>query len=150
MAGHPTLMDGVEVHLVLVVTGGPDILHIGVSKGIMVTFSKMIVPTHSLIATLKTNSKDNHISYLPVSHGMKRWIDECCVVVIKTLVENLGRIRRSGPPAPVADRPQLPRQVRPLLFFVCLVAPVLYAVTNALQRLFNIVTGRCMFWEITS
>ena len=40
MAGHLELMDGVAVHLVLDVPDGPDVLHVGVSKGVMLTSGK--------------------------------------------------------------------------------------------------------------
>jgi long-chain acyl-CoA synthetase len=57
----------------------------------MLTFGKMT--THSLIVTLKATSKNLNLSYLPISHGMKRWIGECCVVVAGIHVFFVGSLK---------------------------------------------------------
>jgi len=75
----------------------------GVPKGVMLSFANMTVPTHGLIETTGANTKDRYLSYLPVSHGMERWVGECAVFVagmhvffadsLKTFVEDLGRAK---------------------------------------------------------
>lgn len=75
----------------------------GVPKGVMVSFDNMTAPTFGLIETTKANSNDRYLSYLPVSHGMERWIGECLVFVtgmhvffadsLRTFVEDLGRAK---------------------------------------------------------
>lgn len=75
----------------------------GVPKGVMLTYANMTVPTHGLVKTLRATSKDRLLSYLPISHGMARWVDECCVFMtgmqvffadsLKTFVEDLGRAK---------------------------------------------------------
>jgi long-chain acyl-CoA synthetase len=49
----------------------------GVPKGVMVSFKAMTVTTFGLIETTKVNESDRYLSYLPVSHGMERWVGMC-------------------------------------------------------------------------
>ncbi|KAL7528692.1 hypothetical protein ACHAXR_002574 [Thalassiosira sp. AJA248-18] len=49
----------------------------GVPKGVMLSFKAETEPTFGLIRLLKITQNDRYLSYLPVSHGMERWIGEC-------------------------------------------------------------------------
>lgn len=75
----------------------------GVPKGVMLSFSNMTEPTFGLIEATHTNINDRYLSYLPVSHGMERWIGECLPFVsgmsiffadsLATFVQDLGRAK---------------------------------------------------------
>lgn len=75
----------------------------GVPKGVMLSFSNMTEPTFGLIEATNTNINDRYLSYLPVSHGMERWIGECLPFVsgmsvffadsLATFVQDLGRAK---------------------------------------------------------
>mmetsp|Transcript_26670 Transcript_26670/g.61347 ORF Transcript_26670/g.61347 Transcript_26670/m.61347 type:complete len:561 (-) Transcript_26670:410-2092(-) len=49
----------------------------GKPKGVMTSFKAMTIPTTGIIKTLKISDKDRYLSYLPVSHGMERWLGIC-------------------------------------------------------------------------
>lgn len=49
----------------------------GQPKGVMTSFYAMTVATEGIIKTLKITHMDHYLSYLPVSHGMERWVGEC-------------------------------------------------------------------------
>ena len=69
----------------------------------MLNFNNMTIPTHGIIKTVKVTSQDRYLSYLPISHGMERWLGECVVFTaglhvffadsLKTFVEDLGRAK---------------------------------------------------------
>jgi len=75
----------------------------GVPKGVMLSFDNMTTPTIGLIETTKATAKDRYLSYLPISHGMERWVGECAVFTVgmhvffadslRTFVEDLGRAK---------------------------------------------------------
>jgi len=75
----------------------------GVPKGVMLSFGNMTEPTFGLINNTKANSNDRYLSYLPISHGMERWVGECVPFLtgshvffadsLKTFVEDLGRAK---------------------------------------------------------
>ena len=43
----------------------------------MISFEAMTMPTLGLIKLLNVTEKDRYLSYLPISHGMERWVGEC-------------------------------------------------------------------------
>ncbi len=43
----------------------------------MLTFKAMTDPTFTLISNLHITEKDRYLSYLPISHGMERWVGMC-------------------------------------------------------------------------
>ncbi|CAJ1957130.1 unnamed protein product [Cylindrotheca closterium] len=49
----------------------------GKPKGVMTSFRAMTISTIGMCKLLKVTDKDRYLSYLPVSHGMERWIGEC-------------------------------------------------------------------------
>jgi len=49
----------------------------GMPKGVMLTFKAMTNPTFTLISNLHITEKDRYLSYLPISHGMERWVGMC-------------------------------------------------------------------------
>jgi long-chain acyl-CoA synthetase len=75
----------------------------GVPKGVMLSFKNMTDPTFGLVKDLHVSEKDRYLSYLPISHGMERWVGECIPFVtgchvffadsLKTFVEDLNRCR---------------------------------------------------------
>lgn len=75
----------------------------GMPKGVMTSFQAMLAATLGIIKTLSVSSKDRYLSYLPVAHGMERWLGECVPLYsgeqvffaesIKTFVADLNRCR---------------------------------------------------------
>jgi len=75
----------------------------GVPKGVMLSFKNLTVPTFGLIETTSATANDRYLSYLPISHGMERWIGECVAFVsgcqvfyadsLTTFVQDLGRAK---------------------------------------------------------
>ena len=67
----------------------------------MTSFKAMLIPTKGLAKLLKVTSNDRYLSYLPVAHGMERWIGEMLPLYtgvylffaesIKTFVADLNR-----------------------------------------------------------
>jgi long-chain acyl-CoA synthetase len=58
----------------------------GNPKGVMTSFKAMRDTTEGLVKVLKVTSNDRYLSYLPVAHGMERWIGEvsvCLVAVVQ-------------------------------------------------------------------
>ncbi|EJK46762.1 hypothetical protein THAOC_34555 [Thalassiosira oceanica] len=49
----------------------------GVPKGVMVSYKAMTETVFGLIEITKTTSEDRYLSYLPISHGMERWVGQC-------------------------------------------------------------------------
>lgn len=47
-------------------------------KGVMISFQAMRDATKGICTELSVSQKDRYLSYLPVAHGMERWIG-CCV-----------------------------------------------------------------------
>mmetsp|Transcript_23289 Transcript_23289/g.57331 ORF Transcript_23289/g.57331 Transcript_23289/m.57331 type:complete len:562 (+) Transcript_23289:174-1859(+) len=75
----------------------------GKPKGVMTSFRAMIVSSIGMSKLLQVTAKDRYLSYLPVSHGMERWIGECIPLYagegiwfaesLKTFVADLNRCR---------------------------------------------------------
>lgn len=75
----------------------------GVPKGVMLNFNNITIPTFGLIHATHANANDRYLSYLPVSHGMERWVGECVPFVsgmqvffadsLSTFVADLGRAK---------------------------------------------------------
>lgn len=67
----------------------------------MLSFKNLTEPTFGLVELLHVTKNDRYLSYLPVSHGMERWIGECVPFVsgmhiffaesLSTFVKDLGR-----------------------------------------------------------
>ena len=49
----------------------------GRPKGVMHDFETMFVTTVGITKQLKVTQKDRYLSYLPLAHGMERWLGEC-------------------------------------------------------------------------
>jgi long-chain acyl-CoA synthetase len=72
-----------------------------VPKGVMISFENMTTTTFGLINNLHVTEKDRYLSYLPLSHGMERWIGECVPFIsglhvfyadtLSTFVKDLNR-----------------------------------------------------------
>lgn len=72
-------------------------------KGVMLSFKNMTDPTFGIINQIHVTEKDRYLSYLPISHGMERWIGECVPFVtgehvffaekLSTFVQDLGRCK---------------------------------------------------------
>jgi long-chain acyl-CoA synthetase len=75
----------------------------GVPKGVMLSFKNITAPTFGLIGYTHVTENDRYLSYLPVSHGMERWVGECVPFVsgmhvffadsLSTFVQDLGRAK---------------------------------------------------------
>jgi len=75
----------------------------GKPKGVMTSFSAMTISTIGMSKLLEVTDKDRYLSYLPVSHGMERWIGECIPMYsgegiwyaesLSTFVDDLNRCR---------------------------------------------------------
>lgn len=48
----------------------------GKPKGVMHNFKAMTVTTQGIIKLFHFNGNDRYLSYLPLSHGMERWLGE--------------------------------------------------------------------------
>ena len=49
----------------------------GRPKGVMHNFETMYVTTVGICKVLGATDKDRYLSYLPLAHGMERWLGEC-------------------------------------------------------------------------
>jgi len=75
----------------------------GKPKGVMQSFRAMLESTKGLVKSINITSKDRLLSYLPMSHSMARWVDECLSLYVgfrlyfagnlKTFVQDLQRSR---------------------------------------------------------
>jgi len=75
----------------------------GVPKGVMVSFKAMTDTVFGLIELTKVSTADRYLSYLPISHGMERWVGQCVPYVsgmqifyaeaLTTFVADLNRCR---------------------------------------------------------
>jgi long-chain acyl-CoA synthetase len=73
----------------------------GRPKGVMHDFRTMFVTTVSIVQIFNGSEKDRYLSYLPLAHGMERWLGECTALYcggdlffaesIQTFVEDLKR-----------------------------------------------------------
>jgi len=69
----------------------------------MVSYEAMTETVFGLIELTKTSSADRYLSYLPISHGMERWVGQCVPYVsgmqifyaeaLTTFVADLNRCR---------------------------------------------------------
>lgn len=60
-------------HSLIIYTSGST----GKPKGVLHSFRTISAPTKSLVAILGVDENDRGLSYLPLAHGMDRWISEC-------------------------------------------------------------------------
>ncbi|MDG1484026.1 MAG: AMP-binding protein [Myxococcota bacterium] len=75
----------------------------GQPKGVLHSFRTISVTTQGLVEVLGATKEDRELSYLPLAHGMDRWLSECvslysgCHVFfaesLTTFVADLGRAR---------------------------------------------------------
>jgi len=75
----------------------------GKPKGVMTSFKAMTMSTEGIVKLHKVTAKDRYLSYLPVAHGMERWLGECLPLFcgielffaesLKTFVVDLNRCR---------------------------------------------------------
>lgn len=75
----------------------------GLPKGVMQSFSTMLTTTKGITEILKMNSSDRYLSYLPLAHGMERWLAECVSLhtgmelffaeTLATFVQDLNRAK---------------------------------------------------------
>lgn len=75
----------------------------GKPKGVMTSFRAITLSSIGMTALLKVTEKDRYLSYLPVSHGMERWLGECITMTsgmgiwfaesLATFVVDLNRCR---------------------------------------------------------
>merc|ERR1719478_643361 len=73
----------------------------GMPKGVMISFKNMTETTFGLLNTVSATDKDRYLSYLPLSHGMERWVGECVPFIsglhvfyaeaLTTFVQDLNR-----------------------------------------------------------
>jgi long-chain acyl-CoA synthetase len=69
----------------------------------MTSFKAMLIPTQGIAKLLRCTAEDRYLSYLPVAHGMERWLGECLPLYtgeylffgesIKSFVVDLNRCR---------------------------------------------------------
>jgi len=75
----------------------------GVPKGVMLSFNALTTTSFGLVNASEITCEDRYISYLPVSHGMERWVGECVPFVtglqvffaesLATFVDDLNRAK---------------------------------------------------------
>lgn len=75
----------------------------GRPKGVMHDFETMYVTTVGICKLLKASDKDRYLSYLPLAHGMERWLGECVALYagvelffaesLSTFVQDLNRAK---------------------------------------------------------
>lgn len=75
----------------------------GKPKGVMHDFETMLAATKIVTEELSANSSDRYLSYLPLAHGMERWLGECTALYsgvelffaesLTTFVQDLNRAK---------------------------------------------------------
>ena len=45
-------------------------------KGVMTSFKAMTISTEGIVALHNVTYNDRYLSYLPIAHGMERWLGE--------------------------------------------------------------------------
>jgi long-subunit acyl-CoA synthetase (AMP-forming) len=75
----------------------------GQPKGVLHSFRTISTPTVGLVEMLNVGPQDRALSYLPLAHGMDRWLSECVSLYagsqlyfaesLKTFVTDLGRAK---------------------------------------------------------
>lgn len=75
----------------------------GKAKGVMHDFQTMYQTTKGFCENISVTSKDRYMSYLPLAHGMERWLGECVSLYagtqvyfadsLATFVQDLNRAR---------------------------------------------------------
>ncbi len=86
-------------HALLIYTSGST----GQPKGVVHSFATISAPTKGLVEFLKVTPEDRNLSYLPLAHGMDRWLSECVSLYsgervyfaesLQTFVQDLKRAR---------------------------------------------------------
>ncbi len=69
--GHP-VRDADDEALIIYTSGST-----GQPKGVLHSFRTISVPTVGLVEALNVTTADRGLSYLPLAHGMDRWLSEC-------------------------------------------------------------------------
>jgi len=75
----------------------------GKPKGVMTSFKAMTISTEGIVALHNVTYNDRYLSYLPIAHGMERWLGECLPLFtgielfyaesLKTFVVDLNRCK---------------------------------------------------------
>jgi long-chain acyl-CoA synthetase len=88
-----------EDHALIIYTSGST----GQPKGVLHCFRTISVPTVALSDILKLSKEERVLSYLPLAHGMDRWLSECLSMYngsqvffaesLDTFVQDLNRCR---------------------------------------------------------
>lgn len=75
----------------------------GQPKGVMHNFQTMIQTTAGIVKQLEVTPEDRYLSYLPLAHGMERWLGECVALyagselyfaeTLATFVDDLNRAK---------------------------------------------------------
>ncbi|MEX1363475.1 MAG: AMP-binding protein, partial [Nannocystaceae bacterium] len=86
-------------HALIIYTSGST----GRPKGVLHSFRTITVPTIGLVKVIGVTKDDRTLSYLPLAHGMDRWLSECLSLYsggtvyfadsLQTFVEDLKRAR---------------------------------------------------------
>ena len=95
--GNPTR--GVDDQALIIYTSGST----GQPKGVLHSFRTISTPTVGLVKMLSVTPQDRALSYLPLAHGMDRWLSECVSLYagsqlyfaesLNTFVQDLGRAK---------------------------------------------------------
>ncbi len=95
--GNPT-RDADDQALIIYTSGST-----GVPKGVLHSFRTISTPTVGLVKMLGVTPQDRALSYLPLAHGMDRWLSECVSLYagstlyfaesLNTFVQDLGRAK---------------------------------------------------------
>ena len=54
----------------------------------MTSFGSMLAATKGIVKLIKVTDKDRYLSYLPVAHGMERWLGEVSIIAESALHVN--------------------------------------------------------------
>lgn len=97
LAARPTISADDEA--LIIYTSGST----GQPKGVLHNFRTISASTKGLVKMLSINESDRMLSYLPLAHGMDRWLSECLSLYagttvyfaesLTTFVQDLGRAR---------------------------------------------------------
>ncbi|MCB9797381.1 MAG: AMP-binding protein [Alphaproteobacteria bacterium] len=90
---------GADDEALIIYTSGST----GKPKGVLHSFRTISTPTVGLVKMLNVTPEDRALSYLPLAHGMDRWLSECISLYVgnqvffaealDTFVQDLGRAR---------------------------------------------------------
>ena len=90
--------DGDDISLMIYTSGST-----GTPKGVLHSFATLSGPTVGISTLLEFSPEDRILSYLPLAHGMDRWLSFCCTMYsgvhvyfaesLSTFVQDLNRAR---------------------------------------------------------